>query len=445
MKHRSAFKQAALSFIAYCALAAGTASSSVAPAPSHKANSVMRSTVHAEHERTIDLLRRLVEQNSGTMNLEGVQRVGEIIRPELEQLGFTVQWEDMAAIGRAGHLIAKHRGARGRRVLLVAHMDTVFEPSANFSDFQRNGTRAVGPGIGDNKGGIVVIIAALRAMQAAGTLKDANITVYLTGDEERLGRPVAVARAGLIAASKEADAALEYEGLGSANGIDYATVARRSSSGWELRTTGKSAHASSIFGQETGFGAIYEMARILDGFATQLPTEDVRINVGVLGGGSSTEIDADGAKAIVAGKVNIVAQSGLARGDLRTLTSEQDADVRAAMQKIAAQNRPGTRASITFFDSYPAMVATPRNRALLVELNDVNRQLGLGEMPELPPSRRGAADSGFISAHVATLAGMGLDGDGSHAAGESADLDSIKRQALRSAVLISRLTQMPRD
>jgi glutamate carboxypeptidase len=112
-----------------------------------------------------------------------------MVRPEFEQLGFDVRWIDMAETGRAGHLVATHRGnGRGKRILLIGHLDTVFEPDSPFQRFERQGERATGPGIGDDKGGIVVIIAALRAMRAAGTLRGADITVVLTGDEERPAR-----------------------------------------------------------------------------------------------------------------------------------------------------------------------------------------------------------------------------------------------------------------
>ena len=147
----------------------------------------MAQAVEREADRSIQLLERLVNQNSGTLNLSGVQAVAEMVRPEFEQLGFDVRWVDMRETGRAGHLIATHRGnGRGKRILLIGHLDTVFEPDSPFQRFEREGNRATGPGIGDDKGGIVVITAALRAMQAAGTLRSADIDVVLTGDEERL-------------------------------------------------------------------------------------------------------------------------------------------------------------------------------------------------------------------------------------------------------------------
>ncbi|HEX8555158.1 MAG TPA: M20/M25/M40 family metallo-hydrolase, partial [Sphingomonas sp.] len=223
----------------------------------------MQETVTAEAARHEALLERLVLQNSGTLNLPGVKAVGDMVRAELEPLGFKVRWIDMAATGRAGHLVATHRGnGRGKRVLMIAHLDTVFEPTSPFQGWTREGTRAIGPGSGDDKGGIVVVIAALRAMQAAGTLKAADIEIVMTGDEERSGKPLTTARADLIAAGKRADVALEYENLATEGGREFGSTARRSSTDWTLTTTGRTGHSSAVFGSSLGYGAIYELTRI---------------------------------------------------------------------------------------------------------------------------------------------------------------------------------------
>src|SRR3546814_18562683 len=111
-----------------------------------------------------------------------------MMRAELEPLGFAVTWKPMPETERAGHLIAVHKGREGgKRLLLIGHLDTVFEPDSPFQTFTRKGDLAEWPGVGDDKGGMVVIVAALRAMQAAGTLKDANIEVHLPvdGSDER--------------------------------------------------------------------------------------------------------------------------------------------------------------------------------------------------------------------------------------------------------------------
>lgn len=412
----------------------------VAVAQTPEAERTIVSTVVAEHERHIALLERIVNQNSGTLNAAGVRATAEIVRAELEPLGFDVRWIDMSETGRAGHLVATHDGG-GRNILLIGHLDTVFEPDSPFQTFVRDGARATGPGVGDDKGGVVVIIAALRAMQAAGTLERSNVTVFLTGDEERPGLPLDVARRDLIAAGRVADYALEFENLATEDGADFGTIARRSAASWTLTTGGRTGHSSGVFNDTLGYGAIYEMARILDAFRRELPEPNLTYNVGVIAGGTPAEIDADGFRVEASGKTNIVAETAVARGDLRTLTPEQDARVRARMAEIVTENLPRTTAELVFSDDgYPPMAPTPGNIALLERLNGVNRDLGLPEMAALDPARRGAADSGFVAADVDTLGGLGIAGGLAHAEGEWADLDSLVRQAQRAAVLIGRLS-----
>ena len=405
----------------------------------------LRAAIDADQPHAIALLERLVNQNSGSLNLPGVKAVGDMVRAELEPMGFDVQWIDMRATGRAGHLVATHKGnGRGKRVLMIGHLDTVFEPDSPFQRFVRTGDKATGPGIADDKGGVVIIIAALRAMHAAGSLRDADIKVVLTGDEESAGTPLEAARADLVAAGKWADVALEYEELIVRDGRDYATVARRGVTDWELTTSGITGHSGGVFGDALGYGANYELVRILDAFRRELPEPNLTFNVGLMVGGTPATLDAGGARGSAAGKTNIIAERAVARGDLRTLAPEQETRARTRMQAIVAEHLPKTGASLMFEESYPPMAPTEGNRALLAMLNQVNTDLGLPEMGEWDPAKRGAADSSFVAADADVLAGLGAAGTGAHAVGETLDLASIPRQALRSAVLIERLSRTPR-
>ncbi|UIP05599.1 M20/M25/M40 family metallo-hydrolase [Erythrobacter sp. SDW2] len=403
---------------------------------------VIMDTVVAGYEDDAVLLERLVMQNSGTHNHAGVKAVADMLVPEFEALGFTVEWIDQSAAGRAGHLFARKTGKPGTtRMLLIAHLDTVFEANSPFQGFTREGDTATGPGVGDDKGGIVVILAALKAMQAAGTLEDANIVVALTGDEEDAGDPLDVSRKDLREAAGWADVALDFEGLSVMDGKDMGVVARRSSNDWTLTVTAKSGHSSGIFGEGVSYGAIYELARILDRFRQELPEENLTFNVGVMAGGTPASITADGLATEAVGKGNIIPTTAIARGDLRTISQEQSDRTVAAMQAIVAESLPGTSAKIEFQFRYPPMAPTEGNYALLARLNGVNADMGLEEMGVYPPSMRGAGDINFVADLVDGIAGMGTDGSGSHAPGESVDLKSITRQAQRAAILISRLSQ----
>jgi glutamate carboxypeptidase len=403
----------------------------------------MAAAVTAEQPRTLALLERMVNQNSGSQNIAGVEAVGRMVRAELEPLGLTVRWIPLRETGRAGHLVATKHGKRGtKRLLLIGHLDTVFEPDSPFQRWTLEGTSGRGPGAADNKGGVAVIVAALRAMQAAGTLKAANMEIFLTGDEEDPGSPVALARRDLLAAGKRADAALDFEGLAQQAGQDMGSVARRSVNDWTLTVAARSAHSSGVFSPGTGYGANYELIRILDAFRRELPEDKLTFNVGLIGGGTSARLDAGKIRAEVTGKTNIIAAEAVARGDLRALSLEQIGRVQARMLAIVARPLPGVlKAELVFEDGYPPMAPTAGNLALLRRLNTVNADLGLPAMAPLDPVKRGAGDISFVAADVDGLVGLGPASAGDHTEQERVDIPSIWRQATRAAILMTRLSR----
>ena len=427
-------------FAALGLLLAGPATAALTPAEQK-----MVATVDAEQPRTVSMLEKWVNQNSGTMNITGVTAVGQMLRSELEPLGFKVDWIDMKAAGRAGHIVARHVESRkGKKLLLIAHLDTVFEPDSPFQRWTPDGNWAHGPGSGDDKGGMAVIVAALRAMQAAGTLKNSNITVFLTGDEEDAGNPLTISRRDLIAEGKKADVALDFEDLAVEDGptvpVDMGSIARRSAGSWTVTVTGHSAHSAGV--GAGNYGAIYELARIIDTFRRELPDDKLTYNVGLIGGGQTAQLDRGRIRLEATGKTNIIASTAVARGDLRAISPDQIERTRDRMRAIVAQSLAGTKAEISFDeDSYPPMPPTEGNRALLSRLNGVNRDMGLPEMGELDPVKRGAGDISFVAADVDGLVGLGPASDGSHTANEKVDIPSIARQAKRAAILMSRLAR----
>ena len=434
----------ALLALAALALAAFSAPAS---AKLSTAERKMIAAVEAEEGRSLALLERLVNQNSGTLNLDGVEKVGAMMRAELEPLGFKVRWVPQREIGRSGHIVATHKGnGRGKRMLLIGHLDTVFEPDSPFQKFVRKSPdTAEGPGIGDDKGGMVVMLAALRAMHAAGTLRAADIEIVLTGDEEDAGNPIEIARADLIAAGKRADAALDFENLSRENGRDMGSIARRGSGNWEVRATGRTGHSSRIFSEEMGNGAVYELARILAAFRTELPEPNLTFNVGLVLGGATATLDEGGIRGEATGKTNIVPPIAIARGDIRALSLDQYRRVTAKMREIVARHMPGSSAEISFDEgAYPPMAPTAGGKALLDRLNGVNRDLGLPEMEAQDPLKRGAGDIGFVATEVDGLVGLGPAGTGAHAAGETVDIPSMTRQAKRAAILMTRLSREKR-
>ncbi len=401
-------------------------------------------------------LEQLVDINSGTMNLPGVVQVKDILQPEIEALGFTVHWNPLASEdARAGDLVAEHpcprgTGKCGRKLLLIGHMDTVFEPSSPFQKYEivpgTDGRVATGPGVNDMKGGLVVMLSALKAMKAAGVLENTEITIVLSGDEEDAGRPRSVSRKDLIDAGKRSDIALEFEPGGrdgGVDGVDTVRLGRRSSITWTLDTAGKRAHSAGIFDDSVGDGAIYELARILDQFRTQLREPGLTYSVGLVLGGTTAERNAENTGGTATGKSNVVPQTALANGDLRTLSDEQTARAEKEMQAIVSNHLPVTDAKISVEegDTYPAMQVTPACEALRAKLQLVNQKLGYAPEKVTDPIGGGAGNISFVAPYVTGLVGVGAIGGGAHSEHETVYLDSLPKQAKRMALLMYRLSE----
>ena len=402
---------------------------------------VMAKAIEAEAEQAILLLEKVVNVNSGTFNPEGVKKVAKIFESEFKALGFTTRYINLDSVKRAPHLVAERTGTRGKNVLLIGHMDTVFEPSSPFQRFERKGTTAVGPGVSDMKGGVIVMLSALKAMQKAGVLDGTNITVFLTADEEAAGHPVEVSRKEFIEAGKKAAYALCFETGSRRDDKDYASTARRGSSSWRLKVSANSGHSGAIFSDRMGDGAINELSRIINAFREDLREPNLTYSVGMVLGGADAQID-PGGHGSVNGKSNIVPGEALAIGDIRALYPDQLARVKDKMHSILSKNLKGTKAELTFSEGYPPMAPTPGNVAILNQLNEGNRALGAPVMEALDPMLRGAGDISFIAPYVDSLSGLGANGiGGAHAPGEGVDLKGLPLQSKRAALLIFSLTK----
>lgn len=398
--------------------------------------------IDSHESQALDLLERSVNINSGTMNLAGVRKVGDLFRAEFDALGFETDWVDGAPFNRAGHLVAKW-DAGEPRILLIGHLDTVFEPDSPFQHYERiDGDRARGPGTIDMKGGNVVMLYALKALKAANVLDEMSVQVILTGDEEHRGEPLELAAEALVDAARWADYAIGFEDGDGDPGA--AVVARRGSSSWSLQVTGKPAHSSQVFREDIGYGAIYEAARILNAFRAELATEDnLTFNPGVIVGGTEVELDRKTASGTAFGKSNVIAEHARVDGDLRALSEEQLSMAVRRMQEIVDANLPHTEAEIAFQHRYPPMAPTSGNHRLLEHYDRVSRDLGFGPVTAVDPRRAGAADISFAADHVEmALDGIGLMGEGGHTVDETADLTTLGMQTKRAAVLLYRLSQL---
>lgn len=408
-----------------------------------KTEKKITSYVETNNINALKLLEETVNINSGSLNFEGVYKVGQIFKAKLDALGFDTRWVDGKSFSRAGHLVAYHTGkGPGKTLLLIGHLDTVFEPSSALQKYTLvNDSTATGPGVSDMKGGDVIIISSLEALKQAGLLKQMNIIVVMTGDEELSGSPLSLARAELIEAAKQADIAIGFED-GDSN-PKTAVVSRRSSSGWELNVKGKAAHSSQIFTQEIGSGAIYEASRILIGFYEGLASEkDLTFNPGMILGGNDVTRDAvlDGGTAF--GKGNIVAKEAVVTGDIRAISPEQLKKAQTIMQEVVSKHLPQTEATLTFDEGYPPLAPADGNFELLKYYTKVSTDLNLGSVVAVNPRDAGAADISFTAGYVdMAIDGLGLFGGNGHTVDEYANLNWLPRQTKRAALLMHRLTQ----
>ena len=399
-------------------------------------------SVDINNPTALKLWEEVVNINSGSMNFDGVYKVGQVFKAKYDALGFTTRWVDGKPFNRSGHLIAEHKGIRsGKTILLIGHLDTVFELSNPFQKFEIvNDSTVHGPGVGDMKGGDVIMLQALQALKDADVLKEMNIIVVLTGDEELSGSPLSLARHDLIEAAKLADIAIGFEdGDGR---FENANISRRSSSDWELKVTGVPSHSSQIFTENIGAGAIYEASRILMGFYEGLSKEkDLTFNPGVILGGTTVEHDSDmnGGKAF--GKDNIVSKDVVVTGDIRAISPEQLKKAQGVMMEVVGTHLPKTNAEIKFSEGYPPLAPTPGNYQLLGIFDQVSKDLGYGAVRAVNPRDAGAADISFTSGYVdMAMDGLGPRSAGGHTVNETADPRTLPMEAKRAAVLLYRLT-----
>jgi glutamate carboxypeptidase len=407
----------------------------------HAAPSAVEKRIAAAADRRTDaaleLLAETVNVQSATENLAGVRAVGEIYAREFRALDFETRWVDVPAeMKRAGHLVATHRGKRGGpRLLLIGHLDTVLQGEP----FRRDGNRAYGSGSSDMKGGNLVALEALRALQATGELRAMNVTVVLTGDEEDPGSPQLVTRESLLAAAADSDIALAFEGSAPGKGV----IGCRGMGTWRLHVTGLQGHSSGVFGDTRGYGAIFEVARILDQFRIELREPNLTYNPSVIVGGTNVSYETATKSGTALGKTNVIPREVRVEGDLRYLGAAQFESARARMEAIVAANLPRTSAEIVIENEYPSMAPNPGSERILGVLDSVSRDLGAGPVVAQPPIERGAGDIAFVcsDARLACLDGLGTDGENDHAPGEYVLLDSLPLQVKRAAILLHRLAR----
>ncbi|MBD0409614.1 M20/M25/M40 family metallo-hydrolase [Pseudoalteromonas distincta] len=422
---------------------------STLPLTSHAALDKNEREIVKQVDKNIPQALKEIEQavniNSGSLNIEGVKKVGALTSEQLKAIGFKVEWLDGSAFNRAGHVLATHESKNpdAIKILMIGHLDTVFAKNDNFTTYkQLDADTASGPGVADMKGGNTIIITALKSLQALNLLENVSIKVLLTGDEESSGRPLSLSKQAIVDAAIWADVALGYEN--GDNNIKTAMAARRGYTGWTLNVTANAAHSSQVFSESVGYGAIYEASRILNDFREQLATQpNLTFNPGLIVGGTNADYDSANSSATAFGKSNVIAQTVHVAGDLRALSPKQVESAKRVMLQIVAKNLDGSKAELIFEDGYPPMALTDGNKKLLELYSDASNDLGFNKVVAANPRNAGAADISFAANHVdMALDGLGLMGSGAHTKNETADLTSLDKNIKKTALLIYRLGKL---
>jgi glutamate carboxypeptidase len=371
----------------------------------------------AQQPAALALLEKLVNIDSGTFNAKGLDAVGDIAAAELARQGFRI--EKLPATPAAGsNLVATRTGTGKGRVLLVAHMDTVFaDGTAAKRPFRIEGRRAYGPGIMDDKGGIVIALHAARLL--AGT-DFGKLTILLNTNEETGS---AGTRALIDRLARGHDVAFNLEPGRAADGL---VVARKGSGGIELEVTGKASHAG--VAPKQGVNAALEAAHQVVQLS-RLGDEDRETTVSwtVIQGGDRS---------------NVIPDRATATADVRVKTLEEFDRVERDMRRIAANKLvQEAQLALSLTREFPPMPASPVTDALARKASAIYAEIGRRLTLE---STGGAADASLVfAAGVPTLDGLGIVGGGIHTADEYAEVDSIAPRIYLLARLVQEYGRKP--
>ncbi len=391
----------------------------------------LTSWLDSQEDNMLAMLERITNINSGSLNKVGVNELATIFSNELRQLGFQISTLPGEVIEMpscpgsdynvdvADHILASQNG-NGSKLLLMGHLDTVFPLDSPFQEFRRDGDKMYGPGVSDMKGGLVVMLYALKALHEQGDLQDKAITIVLNSDEEM----------GSLSSRKylEEQALLHDWGLVyESSGNNRLTRERKGLGQARFVVHGKASHAGGA--HEQGRSAIKELAYKIVQIENITDYETgVTVNVGVVSGGEARNTIAPCAEALI---------------DLRYPQPQQGLDAIAQFEDIFSNvySYPvdsGELSTESWTNLHrPAKVATPKSDQLLNKTIAIARLLG----QDLGVADSGGGTDGSLTQSVGlpTLDSLGSAGTGAHSNREEGRVSSLVERAKLSAVLIHRL------
>jgi glutamate carboxypeptidase len=360
----------------------------------------------------IDLLSLLALAESPTDRPDAHAQIQDLLTSQLVASGCRVERLDGGEQG--AHIVARRRnGAEGRPTqLLIGHYDTVWPlETIRSMPVRLQDGRLSGPGVYDMKGGLVLIIYALRVLDELGLEPSVTPLVFMNSDEE-IGSPSSTRHIERLARS--ADRALILEPAQGPSG--KIKTARKGVGHFKVRIQGVAAHAG--VEPEKGASAVLELAYLVQRLhALNDPERGISVNVGVISGGNRS---------------NVVAADSLANVDIRAYHEAEALEIRDAVRAIEPVT-PGVQITMEDWDFHQALERTPRNRALWNVVRRTGRLIGL-ELEETAVG--GGSDGNTTSLHTATIDGLGPRGAGSHAAHEYVEADSLPERAALLTLLM---------
>jgi len=374
--------------------------------------------VSARFPRFLDELAALVNIDSGSYTPAGVDRVADFVAAQLGELGATVErisHQPAAGEQQLGDLVIGRLAGDGPRVLVIGHMDTVFDPgTAAARPFRITGQRATGPGVSDMKGGLLAALHAIAALHVAGV--HPSVTFVANPDEE-IGSPFSTRHIRRLAA--EHDAALVTE-CARANG-DIVS-ARKGIADYRITLTGRAAHAG--VEPEKGRSAILEAARqvvALHDLNGRWP--GVTVNAGVIGGGT---------------RPNVVAEHCRIELDLRATTAAEFETAAEEVARIVSRATiDGVATELSGVAHHPPMERSPAGARLAALATNIAAELGFTVRDA---ATGGASDANTTSAAgLPSLDGLGPIGGDDHSVDEWLDVGSIVPRTALLAGLTARI------
>ncbi|MFC1543782.1 M20/M25/M40 family metallo-hydrolase [Gemmatimonadota bacterium] len=366
-------------------------------------------------EEQVEFLISLCEINSYTWNKSGTDAVSRLIVENLEGILPDHRIAEQTEVGDH-HILSS--GKEGKAVYLLGHTDTVFPPDHPFQNCRRDREWVYGPGTADMKGGLAVMVYALRALHEAGLSAPLNL-VMIVGSDEETG--AATSRTIYEEESGKARACLVGECAGENGEI---VVSRNGKAGGRLECTGVDRHVGSGSGDKTS--AILELAHqtiAMESLNGLRP--GVKVNVGRIEGGLGPATVASRAECMI---------------DLRWEEEEHYLLLLEQMKQISSRrHQTGASSSFTLLNHRPAMRVGPGTEELFQRLQRVATRLG----QKVAPSHRfGTSDGNFFgAAGVPTLDGFGPIGEKDHTVAERIKIASLQERTALLALFLLDLKQ----